>query len=150
MFSACCCEGAPLATLGTEPRVDSDGQPACEDCGRRLSRCKGKLHKSGAGHSCHLCYMPTHRTQSSAAPALAPAPAQRSPKRKATSDPGEQLCHTPPIRPQAATRRVSTLSHPTPQRTTRQDEKITRLLEETHARRMAAIASDDSSGTASR
>ena len=71
------------------------GRPACEVCGRRLTRCKGKLHKSGSGHICHLCYMSAHRPQLSAVPALAPSSAQRSHKRKAASDPGEFVAFPP-------------------------------------------------------
>jgi hypothetical protein len=51
----CCaslCIGAPLATLGATARRDSDGQPACELCGARLSRVKH--HRAhGPGRSCH-------------------------------------------------------------------------------------------------
>ena len=54
--AACCRAGAVLASVGAASRVDSDGQPACEDCGRRLSRCKGKLHRNGAGKCCQSCY----------------------------------------------------------------------------------------------
>ena len=63
-------------------------------------------------------------------------------KRHAESDPGEPRPRTPsPCRTRPTTTRVTP---PTPaqaskkQRTTRQDERIMRLLEETHARRMAA------------
>ena len=76
---ACCCAGTPRATLGAAPRVDSDGQPACEGCGRRLSKCKGKLHKQEPGKICQQCYDGTRRS-TSVVPGLQPL--VRSHKRK--------------------------------------------------------------------
>jgi hypothetical protein len=66
LICACCCAGAVLATLGARPRVDADGQPVCERCGRRLSRCKGKLYACPPGKCCHSCYNETHSGSSSA------------------------------------------------------------------------------------
>jgi hypothetical protein len=65
---ACCCAGAGLAARGARPRVDADGQPACERCGRRLSRCKGKLYASPPGKCCHGCYDAVHTAVTTAAP----------------------------------------------------------------------------------
>ena len=42
--------------MGSSPRVDSSGWPACELCGRRLSKCKGKLHLLPPGKICSPCY----------------------------------------------------------------------------------------------
>jgi hypothetical protein len=55
-------------------RVDSAGKPACEQCGRRLSSCKGKLHRHGSGHICQHCY-------NQARPAVRPVPKQHRAKR---------------------------------------------------------------------
>ena len=76
--------------------MDSDGQPACEDCGKRLSRCKGKLHKSGAGHICQRCFNRTWRLPSTAVAtptvtAVTLGAPKRSHKRRAVSDPGEHI-----------------------------------------------------------
>lgn len=55
-----CSAVGKLATPGaiSVARVDSDGQSACEECGRRLSRCKGKgkLYRHGTGWICHSCH----------------------------------------------------------------------------------------------
>jgi hypothetical protein len=63
----------------------------CEDCGRRLSRCKGKLHRSGVGKICTRCFnikAGLIAAPNSAVPA-ATVPPLRSHKRRADSDPGE-------------------------------------------------------------
>ena len=48
--------------------MDADGQPACERCGRRLSRCKGKLYASSPGRCCHSCYNKAHPVVAAATP----------------------------------------------------------------------------------
>lgn len=131
-----------MASLGARPRVDPDGQLRCELCPIRLSRAKGKLYKYGAGRICHACYDKQQRPAAADAP-VAAAPASATPrKRRAESDPGELRQRTPsPRRTRPATQRV-TLPEPasvqTQRRMTRQEERIMRLLDETHARRMAA------------
>ena len=45
-----------LAAVAPLSRVDSAGKSACEECGRRLSRCKGGKHVHGGGHICQDCY----------------------------------------------------------------------------------------------
>jgi len=136
------CAGTAVVLLGPRPRVDSVGKPACELCGSRLTRCKLPLHKHGAGKICRQCWDGLRRpsVQTAAVAAAAAAPPPRSRKRRAQSDPGELLAGTASP---ALTRRITP---PTPtqavkkQCTTRQDERIMRLLDETHARRMAAEA----------
>ena len=137
---AYCCAGASLALRGAGPRRDSDGQQCCELCTapRRLTRCKLPLHKYGAGKICRQCWDGLRRPSvQTAAVAAATAAPPRSRKRRAQSDPGELLAATASP---ALTRRITP---PTPiaaqkkQRTTRQDDRIMRLLDETHARRMA-------------
>ena len=122
-----------LAPAGASARVDPDGQPACELCGRRLSRVK-HVHRHGPGHACHpRC----KGKQQQSAPAAAAAAVPRQPrKRRAESDPG-QLQAAPTL-----TRRV-TPPKPAPalkKQRTRQEERIMQQLDETHARRMAAEA----------
>ena len=73
---ACCCAGAAAVSAGPGPREDSSGKPACEDCGTRLSRCKGKLYKRGAGKICQGCY---NEARPAAQPSATPlTPVQRS------------------------------------------------------------------------
>src|SRR5688572_5548052 len=95
---SCCCVGAPLVSAGPIARVDSAGKPACEDCGARLNRCKGKLHNSGVGKICTHCF--NIKLGLIAAPnpisTRAAATLQRSHKRRADSDPGEPTCATAP------------------------------------------------------
>ena len=56
-----CCVGALLVPAGPIARVDSAGKPACEACGTRLTRCKGKLYQRAPGHVCHCCYTKASR-----------------------------------------------------------------------------------------
>ena len=132
-----------VATIGAKARVDSDGQAACELCGRRLSRVKHH-RANGPGRACHpQCKGQKHTVDSTAAPPpVAPAPKQ-SRKRRAQSDPGEP----PPAQrsrtlPPALTRRVTP---PKPiaekeRRITREEARVSRLLDETVARREAWLA----------
>lgn len=143
---ACCCAGAPLLLAGTsEPRMDGKHQ-LCEKCGERLSRVKH--HRAhGPGRACHpRCKLPERTADGAADAPAAATPPPPSRKRRAQSDPGEPRTRTPsPRRTRPTTRRV-TPPKPAPapkkQRTTRQEEIIMRLLDETHARRMAAMAAD--------
>ena len=143
--AAHCCVDAPLVCAGPVARVDSAGKQVCQrGCGRRVSRIPH--HRAdGPGRSCHPKCAPKAAAASAAAPfsdAAPPAAPKRSHKR-ARSDPGEPSSERTPSPPRVrpSTRRVTP---PAPaqaskkQRTTRQDERIMRLLEETHARRMAA------------
>ena len=95
VYWVCCCVDAPLVSSCLPARVDSAGKPACEDCGRRLSTCKGKLHKKEPGHICHRCYTKGSRPPSAALSIVAPtATLKRSHKRRADSDPGTQPADT--------------------------------------------------------
>lgn len=132
------CAHASLATSGASPRVDSDGQPVCELCGRRLSRVKHQ-HRHGLGHACHpRCKARARPAVDGAAPATAAAASATPRKRRAQSDPGELPAHSAAP---TLTRRV-TPPQPTSttkkQYNTRREEQIMRMLDETHARRMAA------------
>jgi hypothetical protein len=76
--------------------MDSAGYVACEECGRRLSRCKGKLHKKDPGHICQSCYDKIRRHPSSASPTSPPlsSPKRSHKRRRADSDPGRLLTDT--------------------------------------------------------
>jgi hypothetical protein len=71
---ACCCAGAQVVPAGAGPRRDCSGSQLCETCGTRLSRCKGKLYRSGAGKCCQSCY-------DAARPTAAPVLKQQRSKR---------------------------------------------------------------------
>lgn len=137
--------GAPFALACATPRVDSAGEPACELCGRRLRTVKHQ-HKHGPGHACHpRCKERKRPTEATAAQSDAAATHQPK-KQRAASDPGEQTKQQLP-RTQSITRRVLP-PNPTEQalpRSMRSTEKIARQLEETHARRVAAMAAAASS-----
>jgi hypothetical protein len=136
MTCACCCAAVSLVPSGTgEPRMDGKHQ-LCEECGERLSRVKHR-HRCGPGYACHpQCKQKKHLMESRTAGAAAvPLPSR---KRRAASDPGES---PEPAASQAITRRV-VAPEPAPtskkQYNTRREEQIMRLLDETHARRIAA------------
>ena len=79
-------------------------------------------------------------SQSEAATAAPMPPSKQARKRRATSDPGES---PEPAASQALTRRVNApepASTSKKQYNTRREQQIMRLLDETHARRMAAEA----------
>ncbi len=92
---ACWCVDAPHVPSCSRPRVDSSGWPACEECGRRLSTCKGKLYKRDPGRICQSCFDTQRRgaRRTSSAASLSPGSVEetikRSHKRRATSDPGQ-------------------------------------------------------------
>jgi hypothetical protein len=85
------CVEAPHVIACSAPRMDSSGWPACENCGRRLSCCKGKLHKRDPGHICQDCYNRARKPPSAVLSAAFSPPAEprRSHKRRATSDLGQ-------------------------------------------------------------
>ena len=145
MYCASLCVGAPLAFACAAPRVDSAGEPACELCGRRLRTVKHQ-HKHGPGHACHpRCKEKKRPTEATAA--QSDAAATHKPKKQRTaSDPGEQQQRS---RMQPNTRRIlpPTPIQQTLPRSMRSTEKITRQLEETHARRMAAMAAQAASAS---
>jgi hypothetical protein len=133
-----CCTGDSVVPAGRGPRQDSSGKQICELCPIRLSRAKGKLHRHGPGHICTRCYNQLGQPATAGAAVLEIANVKPSRKRRATSDPGES---PEPASSQALTRRVNApepASTSKKQYNTRREEQITRLLDETHARRMAA------------
>jgi hypothetical protein len=119
-------------------RRTHSGKPACELCGRQLG--KVKHHRPhGLGRACApQCKQKKQLMECKAAIAAAAAAPVATRKRRATSDPGES---PEPASSQALTRRV-VAPDPAPtskkQYNTRREELIMRLLDETHARRMAA------------
>ena len=78
--------GAPWVCAGPDARVDSVGKPACEICGRRLSKCKGKLYQHGPGKICSPCYKVREGYQAPPV-SVASSPPARSHKRQAGSSP---------------------------------------------------------------
>jgi hypothetical protein len=127
-----------VAGAGSAARVNEFGQQLCELCGARLNRVKS--HRPHApGRACAPRCKPRQQTSKrEAAPVAAAAATVATRKRRATSDPGEPL---EPAAPQAITRRVvapEPASTSKNQYNTRREEQIMRLLDETHARRMAA------------
>jgi len=130
------------------PRVDSSGEPACEECGRRL---RGVKHHRphGIGRACApRCKQKRLLADHIASAAAAVPQPKPSRKRRATSDPGES---PEPATSQAVTRRViapEPASTSKKQYNTRREEQIMRLLDETHARRMAAEAAAQRTGAA--
>jgi len=145
-FSAtvCCTSlwiGTPLACAAA--RVDSAGEPACELCGRRL--CTVKHHRPhGVGRAC-APRCKEKRPLDAGAGQVDAAITHRPKKQRAASDPGEQQMQQQQRRQsrvQPTTRRVlpsAPVAEQTQPRSMRSTEKIARQLEETHARRMAAI-----------
>jgi len=140
-----CCVGASCVSSCPGPRVDSAGKQCCElhATPRRLTKCKLPLHKYGAGKICRECWDGLRRRAVEPATAAAPPaadPLRSHKRRRAQSDPGES---PDPAALPALTRRVTP---PKPSSTakkqynTRREEQVMRLLEETHARRMAAEA----------
>lgn len=131
-----------MVPSGAGPRVDSSGERCCQDCGTRRSRCKGKLYKREPGFICHPCYDVKRRpagAKAAAEPVVRLASSSR--KRRALSDPGEPPLPRLRTEQPVITHRV-TPPKPAPthkkQRTTRSEEEISRLLDETVARRMVA------------
>ena len=129
-----------LVAYGPGPRRDRAGKQICELCGARLSRVKHH-RPHGPGRACTpRCKQSQQTVKSEAASATDVAPPVTTRKRRATSDPGES---PEPAAPSALTRRIAA---PKPaatsrkQHNTRQKEQIMRLLDETHARRVAAEA----------
>lgn len=121
------CVDASLVSAGLAllSRVDSAGKPACEKCGRRLSRCKGKKHTHGAGHICQDCYdklrgkrkgsFSASSSCCSSTDGVAPTPKK---KRRTASDPGSHTDTTADIttstHAQGRALRSSCSSLPTP------------------------------------
>jgi len=119
--------------------------PRCCKCHQPIGRSasRGKWPSIRHNPRCPADYTTREPTTAAAvaAAAASAAPAPLTPrKRRVQSDPGELPAHaTPP----ALTRRVtppSPVKMSKKQRVTRQEERIMRLLDETHARRMAAEA----------
>ena len=149
MSLACCSAGIVVQAAASGPaRYCNWELGTAAACGRQL---RGQPEeKNGDGYCCgkhpaairvRVARAAKAAAASAAVPAasalllLGPAPKQTR-KRRAESDPGEQQSRARPL-----TRRI-TPPKPVPtqkrQRTTRCDEEIMRLLDETHARRMTA------------
>ena len=132
--------GALRATVGATPRVDSDGQPACELCDRRLSKVK-YTHPHNLGRACHPRCKPSKRAVDDDAPKEPPA--VRSHKR-AKSDPGEKIALTATrTRPHRITA-PKPLAPPPKPRISKPTVDVSSLLDQAHARRMALLEAEKS------
>ena len=70
--------------------MDASGlNQLCEQCGTRLSRCKGRLYKRDPGRICQFCFDKQRRGAHRPAEAAPTSSPHRSHKRRAQSDPGE-------------------------------------------------------------
>jgi hypothetical protein len=141
--------GALLVQRGAGPRMDGHRNQLCELCGQRLSRVK-HTREYGAGRACHpRCKLSKRAADEAAGAAPAVTAAPKGKKRRAASDPGEAPVNKPSPRPQPTTRRVipsPAVSTEKKQHRTRLEEKILRQLEETAARREAALAAAAATG----
>ena len=120
-----------------EQLVGTRKNPRCCNCHQRI---KSEPRRGVWPAIKHNPRCPAVKVKQETGVAVAPAPDRRSQKRRAESDPGELSAHAIPP---ALTRRI-TPPRPVPAskepRMTRQEERILRQLDETHARRMAAEA----------
>ena len=93
----------PLVTAGSAPRKDAAGWPACECCGTRWTRCKGKLYKHGAGKICQRCHNISTGRQAAPTSTTVATTSARSHKRKQPSAPAvtvaQPLSPLPPLPP---------------------------------------------------
>ena len=83
----CICADEFSAPQCASSRRDSDGQQICELCPIRLTKAKGKLHRSGAGKICHCCYTKASRSHAAASVSK---PAPRTKRPYATLGPTQQ------------------------------------------------------------
>jgi len=131
------------ATVGASARRDSDDQPACELCGRRLSRVKHH-RPHGVGRACAPRCKVSRRLDDHTTPSAAqsstpvqPADGRQKRQRRIKSDPGQQPVIT------LNRLRVRAPKPIVPDRKNKQEEReaeIMSLLDQTHARRMASLA----------
>jgi hypothetical protein len=142
--------GGALLSATAAARTTSAGLPACEKCGRELN--KVKHHRPyGDGRACSprckAVSKPTHAlepnsnaTDAAVAAAVTAEPKQKKKRRRADSDPGEQPTVIA-ISPRQL--RVRAIKGPQPDRNKHKKEKeamILAQLDETHQRRLAALA----------
>ena len=156
VVALCVCVGSPLMLRGEScvQFVDSSGSPVCAGCRTRLSRCKGKVRGQPPHQLCQNCFDKARRTPSVSAAAAGGDAAVQSRKRRAMSDPGERSHRRAPTLTLRVTLAPPTASTQYQARTRHQQHKIDhdaavmRLLDETHARRMDAIAAATALATA--
>ena len=153
------CVGAALQEVveNSEGQVGTSQNPRCYLC-HQLLRAKARNGKwPRVKHHPRCPKQPSVQSEAASAAAASPAAFQRSHKRRrrAESDPGEPLGARSPSPPSVrpSTHRVTPptriAAHKKP-RTTRQDDRIMRLLDETHARRMAAETAATAAAAAAR
>jgi hypothetical protein len=142
VFVLYCCVDAPHASPCASSRRDSDGQLACEKCGRRLSTVKH--HRAyGVGRACHPRCKDTSQalitTPAAAAPTSAPTSTTPRKRQRTSSDPGEPI-NLSRLRTRAPRHAIT----PTIKKTSVKPDPvdISSLLDQTHARRMALIEAE--------
>ena len=130
--------------MGSKQRVDSAGWPACELCGRRLSKVKHtKPHPPGRAckHGCKQ-----RSNEPDAAGINVAAEPRPSKKRRAASDPGEPLSLTrfrvraPPVDAPLPPPKKARSSIPA---------DVSSLLDQAHERRLALLAAEANGSIAS-
>ena len=144
MCCASLCSGAPLGEAGQHPRRNTAGKQLCELCRQRLDRVKHH-RPHGVGRACAPRCKPTKHAITGD-DASVPQTAERSHKR-ARSDPGESLpAVTEPLnltRLRVRAPRVKAPPSPPPPPAKKAHiipANVSLLLDQAHARRMAAAA----------
>jgi hypothetical protein len=136
------CVGVPCPLISSKPRQTTDGLAACERCGRQLS--KVKHHRPhGVGRACApRCKASRHlvddTTSTESSTSLQAVDGRKKRQRRMKSDPGQQPVIT------LNRLRVRAPKQIQPDRKKKKEEReaaIMSLLDETHARRMASLAS---------
>ena len=141
MYCAYCCVGAPFPPVSSAPKRTADGMPACENCGRQLSKVK-YTHPHEPGRACHPRCKSSKRTVNDVT--VKQPPAARSHKR-AKSDPGEEIPLTATrTRPHRITAPRTPAPTPKPRLVKSSGAPVDpmTLLDAAHARRMALIEAD--------
>jgi len=124
------------------------GHPRCHQCHHPIGRTASRGKWPKIKHTPRCPKQPAAQSEAASAAAAVPAaPDADAPKRshkRARSDPGEPPSARSPS-PRRTRPTTTRITPPTPAaaqkkpRTTRQDDRIMRLLDETHARRMAMM-----------
>lgn len=142
VYCTCCFTDAGRAASCAAPRVDPDGQPACERCGRRLSKVKHHRPHSPGRACAPRCKGAKRLSEERAASAERPTKIHRRTK----SEPGQPQQQRLPV---ATTRLRIRAPKPPPSATKPRLVKPTvdpvdlmTLLDVAHARRMALLEAE--------
>ena len=145
MYCALLSVGAPRVCAGLKQRMDSANKPACELCGRRLSKVKN-TRAHGVGRACHpRCKQRPEEADAAAVINVAAEP-RPSKKRRAASDPGEPLNLTR-LRIRASP--IDTSPPPPKKARSVIPADVSSLLDQAHERRLALLAAEANGSAAS-